>query len=497
MKIKNIYLMVLALGLLVSSCELSDNIDPKAATTVPEEVLLTNALRDGLAHIDNMSQNVNVGRFLCQYSSQVQYTDPSRYSFSDRQIPDGYWNTSYLVLRDLMEVRGLLDAYPAGSADFNLEIGNKKAIVDVMEVLMYQNLVDYFGDVPYSEALGGFDNKTPAYDDARTIYDDLQARLTADIAALNAGADAGSWGSEDLVFGGDPSMWRAFAATLKLRMGMRLVEVDRAKAQSEVSAAIAAGPLAPGESVQLPWVGVTPHVNTIYQVFVVDNRNDYCPSKTIIDIMLNLNDARLPAYFTQVDTSTEVGVEKWVYNGLPYGLVANSGYSQISHYSDAMFLPDFPATFACNAEVEFLLAEAAARGLTVDGLSAQEHYEAGIAESHALWGVEMDPAYLTGSDVAWDAARAKELIGIQKWLALYNRGNEGYATWRCFDWPVLAEAEELTYADIPMRMPFPYNEPSRNFDSYTAAAAAIGGDNVRTLLFWDAAISTQTPSAGF
>ncbi len=100
-------------------------------------------------------------------------------------------------------------------------------------------------------------------------------------------------------------------------------------------------------------------------------------------------------------------------------------------------------------------------------------------------------------DVAWDAARAKELIGTQKWLALYNRGNEGYATWRMFDWPVLAEAEELTYADIPMRMPFPYNEPSRNFDSYTAAAAAIGGDNVRTLLFWDAAISTQTPSPGF
>jgi hypothetical protein len=443
-----------------------------------------------------MDQNTNVGRFLCQYSSQVQYTDPSRYQFSDRQIPDGYWNNSYLVLRDLMEVRMLLDAYPEGSADFNLEMGNKKAIVDIMEVLIYQNLVDYFGDVPYTDALGGFDGKTPSYDDARTIYDDLQARLTADIAALNAGVDAASWGSEDLVFSGDPAMWRATAATLKMRMAMRLADVDRGKAQAELTAGINAGPLGPGEAMQLPWVGVSPHVNTIYSVFVVANRNDYSPSKTIIDKMLALNDARLPAYFTQVDTSTEVGVEKWVYNGLAYGLVANSGYSQISHFSDAMFEPDFPSTFACNAEVHFLMAEAAARGMTVSG-SAQEHYEAGIAESHAFWGVEMDPAYLSGPDVAWDAARAKELIGTQKWLALYNRGNEGYATWRCFDWPVLAEAEDMTYADIPMRMPFPYNEPSLNFDSYTAAAAAIGGDNVRTLLFWDAAISTQTPSPGF
>ncbi len=89
-----------------------------------------------------MSQNVNMGRFLCQYSSQVQYTDPSRYSFSDRQIPDGYWNTSYLVLRDLTEVRGLLDAYPAGSDDFNLQIGNQEGHRGCDGSVMYQNLVD-------------------------------------------------------------------------------------------------------------------------------------------------------------------------------------------------------------------------------------------------------------------------------------------------------------------------------------------------------------------
>ncbi len=49
----------------------------------------------------------------------------------------------------------------------------------------------------------------------------------------------------------------------------------------------------------------------------------------------------------------------------------------------------------------------------------------------------------------------------------------------------------MTYEDIPMRLPFPYNEPSRNFESYTAAAAAIGGDNVRTLLFWDETITPR------
>ncbi len=53
---------------------------------------------------------------------------------------------------------------------------------------MYQNLVDNFGNVPYSEALGGVENKTPAYDDGRLPSTaTCQARLGADIATLNAG----------------------------------------------------------------------------------------------------------------------------------------------------------------------------------------------------------------------------------------------------------------------------------------------------------------------
>lgn len=488
MKMKNIYLLVLALGVLVSSCELPDNVDPKAATEVPVETLMTNALVSGLALVDNMSQNTNVSRFLCQYNSQVQYTEPSRYFFSDRQIPDGFWNTAYLTLRDLMEVKTILSELPDGSDAFNRSKANKIATVDIMEVLLYQNLVDFFGDVPYTEALGGADNKTPAYNDARTIYDDLQARLSADISTLSAGSGDGSWGSEDVVFGGDVDLWRKTAATLKLRMGVRLAATDAGAAQTHINDAVAAGCLEAGEYMQLPWIGVSPHVNTIYRLFIVDNRNDYAPSKTIIDIMEALGDARMPVYFTQVEGA---------YVGLPYGLIGNEQYSAYSHFSDVMFAADFPATITGNDEVRFCLAEAAARGLTVTG-SAQEHYEAGIAESHAHWGVTYDAAtYLAQADVAWDDARNKELIGIQKWIALYNRGNEGWATFRIFDWPVLTPPEEMSYTDIPMRMPYPYNEPDLNGDNYAAAASAIGGDDVRTLLFWDDAISTETPSAAF
>jgi len=493
---KNIYLLVLVLGVLVSSCELPDNVNPKAATDVPAETILTNAMRGGLALIDNMGQNTNVSRMMCQYIGMTQYTDPSRYLFSDRTIQDSYWNTTYLTLNDFKEVKMLIQDL-SGSDSFNRMNANRLAIVDIMEVLLYHNLVDILGGVPYTDALGGFDNKTPVYDDQVAIYTDLQVRLTADIATLTAGASDGSWGAEDLVYQGDVAMWKKFAATVKARLGMRLADVNPGTAQAELSAAINAGMLEPGESTQLPWIGITPHNNTIYAMFA-GGREDYGPANTIIDKMNDLSDARLPAFFTQVDTSTEAGVEKWAYRGIPYGTITEP-YNGISHFSDATFEASFPATFACNAEVEFMLAEAVARGLSIAPLTgtAEEHYLAGIAESHAFWGVTVDPAYLAHADVAWDNARNKELIGIQKWLAQYNRGQEGWCTWRSFDWPVLNPPEDLSYTDIPFRMPYPYNEPGLNPDNYASAAAAIGGDDVRTRLFWDATDGTPTPSPSF
>ena len=496
MKMKNIYLLILVLGVLVSSCELPDNKNPKAATEVPAETILTNAMRNGLALIDNMGQNTNVSRMLCQYIGMTQYTDPSRYGFSDRTIQDSYFNSTYLVLNDLKEVKMLISDL-SGSDSFNRMNANRLAIVDILEVLLYHNLVDIMGGVPYTEALGGFDNKTPVYDDQVAIYTDLQLRLGTAIATLTAGINDGSWGDEDLVYQGDVAMWKKFAATVKARLGMRLADVNSGTAQAELTAAINAGMLAPGEAMQLPWIGVTPHNNTIYAMFA-GGREDYGPANTIIDLMNGLSDARLPAFFTQVDTSTEVGVPKLAYRGIPYGAITEP-YNSISHFSDATFESDFAATFSCNAEVEFILAEALARGLSIAPLTgtAEEHYEAGIAESHAFWGVTVDVNYLTHADVVYSVGRAKELIGTQKWLALYNRGQEGWCVWRSFDWPVLNPPEDLVYTDIPFRMPYPYNEPDLNPVNYAAAAAAVGGDNIRTRLFWDTIDGTPTPLPGF
>ena len=102
-----------------------------------------------------------------------------------------------------------------------------------------------------------------------------------------------------------------------------------------------------------------------------------------------------------------------------------------------MLEPDLPGTLISYAEVEFLLAEAAARGYDVGG-TAESHYNAGIEASMDEWGVTDATAistYLADADVAYTTASGdwKQKIGVQKWIAMYNLPFEGWTAYRLLD----------------------------------------------------------------
>ncbi len=98
-----------------------------------------------------------------------------------------------------------------------------KAIGMIMKAYHFQLLVDFFGDVPYSEALVRGANATPVYDDAQTIYEDLMLQLTDALALINNADGATAVGNDDVMFGGDMDMWKKFANTVKLRILTRLM----------------------------------------------------------------------------------------------------------------------------------------------------------------------------------------------------------------------------------------------------------------------------------
>lgn len=137
------------------------------------------------------------------------------------------------------------------------------------------------------------------------------------------------------------------------------------------------------------------------------------------------------------------------------------------------------------SEIEFFLAEARERGYNAGG-TAQQHYNNAVNASIVYWGGTVADAasYLSQPAVAYSSANWKQLIGVQKWIALYNRRWDAWIEWRRLDYPQLTQAVDAQ-SEIPLRYPYPVNEQNVNQENYEAAAAAIGGDFVETKLWWD------------
>lgn len=70
---KTIYCLFFILAVLVTSCELPDNIDPKYAATVAPDAVFTQAEIGLVDQIGSINVNTNISRLLVQYQSEVTY----------------------------------------------------------------------------------------------------------------------------------------------------------------------------------------------------------------------------------------------------------------------------------------------------------------------------------------------------------------------------------------------------------------------------------------
>jgi hypothetical protein len=188
------------------------------------------------------------------------------------------------------------------------------------------------------------------------------------------------------------------------------------------------------------------------------------------------SDPRLDNYFTP----DQSGVN---YSGAPPGV--QSAYAQFSHVDPVITQATFPGLLLDYSEVEFYLAEAAQRGYNT-GSTAAVHYANAVTASIEYWGGTVAEAatYLARPSVVYNPANWKKSIGVQQWIAFFNRGWDAWISWRKFDYPQLLPAHDAL-SDIPVRYPYPVNEQNVNTANYEAAALAIGGDEVTTKLWWD------------
>jgi hypothetical protein len=476
---KKIYLILLVLIGITISCtkNFEDfNTDKKRPNEVPGGMQFANsqiALADQQA---TPNVNLNIWRYISQYLTSTTYLDEPNYDIVTRNIAQLQFRTYYRdVLADLKQAKASIAAEEAITEEAIAVQSNRILIIDLVEVYVYQILVDIFGNIPYAQALD-IENLNPKYDDALIIYKDLLTRVNADIAGLN---DAyGSFGTDDVYYQGDVAMWKKFANTLKVRIAINLADVDNTLAKDAIEAAYA-GAFAPGENCQLSYPGGT-YSNPLYEEMVASGRHDFVAANTIIDKMVSLADPRLPFYFTMAGDTAYIG-------GV-YG--ASSPYTQYSHVADPILEPTYPMVLLDYTELAFYLAEAAERDYEV-GNTADFYYNYAIGSSIIHWGgTEADViAYLSNPDVSYATAPGtwQEKIGTQAWIAYYLRATEGWTTWRRLDFPVLnlPPLPESDDGQIPKRFTYPTNEQTLNTGSYYEASSAIGGDLMSNKLFWD------------
>jgi hypothetical protein len=470
------------------------NIDPKHPVTVPSYALFTQAENLMANNMTSVSENDNIFRLIEQQWTEVQYLTESQYNIPGRSIADGIWDEFYTgPLTNFEKAKGLMktDVTDAGT------LKNELAISDICEVYCFYYLVTTFGNVPYSQAFSINTTLFPKYDDAATIYADLLKRLDADIANLDA--SAGSFGTADMIYGGDAAAWKKFANTFKLKMGILLSDSDPVTAKATITSAIGGGIFTSNaDNALYNFSSSPPYTNQAWVGLVQGGRKDYVATDTYMTLLGSQNktdatigDKRTPYYFAQNKVGIYVGAPNAqgtiLYSefSLPSGSQLTLGNSNGQAASiGSLANANFPGDLLDYSETQFYLAEAVARGF-ISG-SAATYYANGITASFVYWtGSDAGASdIIAANPIGSGQAAQLQAIAAQQYLALYNRGYDAWTVNRRLDYPVLIPPPNAI-SDFPVRFTYPNKEQQINSSNYQAASTAIGGDVVTTKLWFD------------
>src|ERR1700722_14894943 len=194
-------IIYLVLGLAAASCTkniTSLNSDPKSALTVPSSSLFLNGEKNLSDALTSTSVSAAPFRVLAQSWTENTYVSEAQYNLTIDNSPEGWWNLLYAntttsVLNSLAAAKAAIpvDTRDAGTHQNNL------LITDILEVYAYSLLVNTYGNIPYTQALNR-NIPFPKYDDGKTVYYDLLARLDTAIAGLNVNSP--SFGASDQVY---------------------------------------------------------------------------------------------------------------------------------------------------------------------------------------------------------------------------------------------------------------------------------------------------------
>ncbi len=492
--------------------EMNTNPNVPGIESAAPDMLLTNAIESMTDRVHEIFLGHEMGSCWAQHMAKAQYTDEDRY-IPRVAVINNTWTSFYAA-----SGQDIATIYEVGMLRGN---DNYMGIALVLKAYITSVLTDLHGDIPYSEAWSATSEPSvlsPKYDTQESIYRDIIAKLDEANTLLD---DHGAEISGDILFGNDIVMWKKFANSLRIRLLMRMSDQDEALATTEISKMIADPDTYPviesnEENIALKYLGSAPNNNPINENR--KTRDDHRVSANLIDLLYT--DPGSPDYRVSLYANLASGPQDYV--GMPNGLTSaraaafnGNGLANTSKIGDFYSSATAPGMLMSYAELQFLLAEAAHRGIIPGGdTDAEAFYNEGIRASYyqnedAMISVLEENWYDTFVSWGWDendilayalqdfidyggwtydSDIAIEQIATQKYVAMFDQGLQSWFEWRRLDYPVLTPAEDgVNDGKIPVRVFYPSDEAARNPSNLNEAISRQGSSasDLNTRVWWD------------
>jgi hypothetical protein len=506
-------------ALIFSSCDngFEDlNTNPDTSPTPTPGYLLTKAQLDGVSDFTG-GNNFLMGTV--QYTTSFNNVAGFGSKYNNSQINQTWslFTTAYP-----REVNNVLEVIRA--TEDKPEYVNIYSAARIMRVFIFHRITDVYGAVPYFDAGKGATETLfkPAYDDQESIYMDMLNELDQAVAAFNGSVVVPippDLGASDAIYAGNLAQWKKFGNSLMLRLAMRLTKIKPDVAKQWAQKAIAAGVIlldADIAKITYPGSGLDTDKNPLALNLW---NSDYIKSdgktnteggkfhQAFISALKTKNDPRLPVLAVvwagspaKPDTTQSLQI------GMPPTADGEANLPQpFITYSEpnpkTVLKLSAPYVVVGNAEMQFLLAEAAIRGwyagdtpekLYADGIRAAMRQLAlygadGIIASNKIEKYVTDNALAAGTD-----EQKYEQIYTQFWLGVFPNAMEVYNTWRRTGHPNFVPNNFVgngTNGQIFRRFQYPNSEQNLNADNYNAAVNLLkangGGDDILTRVWWD------------
>lgn len=432
-----------------------------------------------------------------------------------------YWKDFYSpgVLGVYRKMEVAFDALPTE------EKTNQEIFMQAAKVVLYDEaskMIDNFGDIPFSEAGSLPTNgtiKKPKFDNQKDLYYSFIEDLKGINNYFAKATTTPYFAKYDILSKGVTDKWRRYANSLRLRLLMRISNVDENKAKSEVMEMLNNPknyPLVDGDN-DANYNAANSDIllqplttnNTTLRDALTEGNNQYATDYMLNKVMKPANDPRIPVFYDKFGVTKDGKfTPNKEYNAMPITFTENeilTNYQKYSVLDSATFFDNklLPGIVMTASETNFNKAEAYLRW--GNDASAQTAYETGIKQSVSFYyylnnlmvnqglKAEAKPAdavidaFVQNSTIKYTGSSTSklELIFVQKWLHYgFLQAQHAWSEYRRTGYPKITvlTAGLANYSTPPTRFLYPTGEISYNSENYEAVKSK---DTRDTKIFWD------------